>query len=193
MKNSHKFIAETKDRKVLGWATFIDQLKLESLRSDWRDLFDLKKYGLHERFRILGELGVIQRQERFENITPTVGFEVLAKAMTGNIASVDEIGVNVHALGSDSTAAVDGDTELGNETTRGLLSSRAYNDNKAYYTAFYGLADAVGTHEEMGLFINADAGTPDDGVLWDRTVLTITKSGAQSLTIDYEDTFANDV
>lgn len=194
--NSQATIAEVKPRKVIGWATFINQLKLEALRPDWKDLFDLQKISLRDRFKILTELGVVEKQLQFENMTPLVGFEALVKAMTGNIASVDEIAVNVHALGSDNTEASDSDTELGNETTRALLASRAYgtgsNRNKAYYTAFYGLSDAVGTHEEMGLFINADDGTPDDGVLWDRTLLTIVKSGSQSLTIDYEDSFIND-
>lgn len=196
-KESHIAVQEKKPRKVIGWVSFLDQIKLESLRSDWKNLFDLTKYTLEERMRILTDLGVVQKRIAFENMTPLVGFEALVKAMTGNIASIDEIGVNVHALGSGTTAAADGDTALETETTRALLASRAYgsgaNKNKAYYTAFYGLADAIGTHEEMGLFINADEGTPDDGVLWDRTLLTITKTGAQSLTIDYEDTFSNDL
>lgn len=189
-------VAEKKPRKVIGWVSFIDQLKLEALRPDWKNLFDLKQYTLADRFKILEDLGVVQNRLSFENITPLVGFEALVKAMTGNIATVDEIGVNVHALGSGTTAAADGDTTLETETTRALLASRAYgsgsNKNKAYYTAFYGLAEAIGTHEEMGLFIDADDGTPDDGVLWDRTLLTIVKTGSQSLTIDYEDTFSND-
>lgn len=186
-----KTITETKPAKRIGWVSWIDQRKLEAARSDWRELFDLTKYTLKARFRELKKLGVLQAQTIFENLTPTVGFEAVVKAMTGNIATVDEIGVNVHALGNDNTPAAAGDTTLGNETTRALLSSRSYNNNKAYYTAFYGLPDAVGTHEEMGLFINADDGTPDDGVLWDRTLLTIVKTAAQSLTIDYEDTFTN--
>lgn len=192
MKNNQSAtIQEVKPRKVIGWVSFIDQIKLESLRADWKELFDLKKISLRDRFKILSELGVLQKQLRFENITPTVGFEAITKAMTGNIASVDEIAVNVHALGTGTTPAAAGDTTLETEGARALLSSRSYNDDKAYYTAFYGLADAVGTWSEMGLFINADDATPDDGVLWDRTLLSIVKTGAQSLTIDYEDTFEN--
>ena len=100
MKNSNnsQFIEEVKPIKRIGWATFIDQLKLEALRPDWKDLFDLQKYTLKERFKILGDLGVIQKQECFENITPTVGFAAITKAMSGNIAAVGEVAVNYHAL-----------------------------------------------------------------------------------------------
>lgn len=191
MKNNQSAtIQEVKPRKVIGWATFIDQLKLESIRADWKELFDLKKISLAERFKILGELGVIQKQLRFDNITPTVGFEALTKAMSGNISTVAEVAVNYHALGSGTNPAADSDTQLQTEVSRALLSSRSYNDEKAYYTAFYGLADAIGTHHEMGLFINGSA-SANSGVLWDRTLIDITKTGAQSLTIDYEDTFQN--
>jgi hypothetical protein len=186
-----KFIQEKKGRKVIGWATLIDQKKLESLRSDWRDLFNLKKYTLKERFSVLNTLGVIQKQERFDNITPTVGFEALAKALTGNISTVAEIKVNVHAMGTGTTPAADGDTTLETEGIRKSLASWSYNDNKSYYTAFYGLSEAVGTWTELGLYIDADPLVTDDGVLWDRTLTTITKTSAQSLTIDVEDTFAN--
>jgi hypothetical protein len=187
-----KEIQEVKPIKRIGWATLIDQKKLEDLRSNWKEIFDLAKFSLQERMKILSDLGVIQKQTVFENLTPTVGFEAIVKALTGNISTVDEVGVNYHALGSGSTPAADADTELETETTRALLSSRSYNNNKAYYTAFYGLAAAIGTHNEMGLFINGSA-SADSGVLWDRTLLTIVKSGSQSLTIDYEDTFSNDV
>jgi len=185
-----QIIQEVKPIKRIGWASWIDQKKLETLRADWRELFDLARYSLRRRFEILEDLGVLERQQIFENITPTVGFEALAKAMTGNIASVDEVGVNYHALGSGTNAPADSDTQLQTETVRAILSSRSYEDNKAYYTAFYGLAEAIGTHHEMGLFINAGP-TVNSGVLWDRTLLDITKTGVQSLTLDYEDTFAN--
>lgn len=135
--------------------------------------------------------GLIESEVMFENITPTVGFQTLTKALTGNLPTLEELEVTVHAFGSDGTTPADGDTTLGTETVRKLLSSKSYNGASAFYTAFYDLAEANGTHAEMGLFINADGGTPDDGTMWDHSLIAITKTDTQSLTIDYEDTFVN--
>lgn len=192
MQNEPVEVQEKKPIKRIGWATFMDQAKLERI-PNWRDLFDLKKYTPTRRFGILQGFGIIQRQQIFENITPTVGFAALTKAMTGNAGSLAEITVNVHALGTGETAPASSDVQLETEGARSLLPSTAYDDNKAYYTAFYGLPDAIGDWTEMGLFINADPDVADDGVLWDRTLLAISKTGDQSLSIDYEDTFTNDV
>lgn len=149
-------------------------------------------YRSRAEFLVAAPPGVIAREIQFENITPTIGFELLTKALSGNISAVEELEVMVHAFGDDGTAPAAGDTTLGNETTRKLLSSKSYSGASAFYTAFYDLAEAVGTHAEMGLFANADDGTPDDGSLWDHSLIAITKTGAQSLTIDYEDIFTNE-
>lgn len=166
--------------------------KLEQLVTRFPEILNLKKYLPEERYVLLSHFGIAPEQQLdFENLTPTVGFAAITKAMTGNIATTSEILVNIHALGSGSTAPVAGNTQLQTEVARVLLSSLSYSGASAYYTAFYGLAAAVGTHHEMGLFINGSAGTPNSGVLWDRTLLDIVKTNTQSLTLDYLDTLTN--
>lgn len=194
--NPAPFVREEKKAQRIGVVSWFDGdhgRRLQQLVERCPAIMDVRKLLPKDRMRVLRtRYGIMpSRQQAFENMTPTAGFNRLVKAMTGNIATVAEIQVNVHALGSDATPATLGDTGLGNETARTLLSSTSYTSNKAYYTAFYGLSEAVGTHEEMGLFIDADEGVPDDGTLWDRTLNTIVKTGIQSLTIDYEDSFTN--
>lgn len=186
---------EKKPKIVIGIARTYDHERLLSWLSSIG--ISLEQFAREFNYRTRTALlagapeGIVAQAVPFKNITPTIGFEAITKALSGNMAAVEELEVVVHAFGDDDTAPADGDTTLGNETSRKLLSSTSYSGASAFYTAFYDLAEAIGTHAEMGLFINTDAGTPDDGVLWDRSLIEITKTGAQSLSIDYEDTFVN--
>ena len=148
-------------------------------------------YQTRETFLASAPAGMVIKEVPFSNITPTVGFAQITKALSGNLTSLDEIEVNVHAFGSGDTEPSDSDTTLETETERKLLSSVSYNGASAFYTAFYDLDEANGTHSEMGLFMNADDEVADDGTLWDRSLIDITKLDTQSLTIDYEDQFIN--
>jgi hypothetical protein len=182
--------AEEKFIKRIGWITKYNWEKLK-LIPNWREYFDLSKITPQERFRVFAAIpGLIEGQELFENITPTIGFQQLCIALSGNIATIAEIGVNYHAMGTGNNSPAAGDTQLQTESTRKLLASKTYSGNKAYYTAFYAASEAVGSFTEIGLFINGSA-TANSGTLWDRSLLAITKSNTQTLTIDYEDTFIN--
>lgn len=182
---------EQKFIKRIGWITSYNWPLLKSIKG-WQRLFDLSLYSIRDRFEILKQFpGVVESQQIFENLSPTAGFRQVTKAMSGNIAGVEEIMVNVHAMGNGSTAPGSSDTQLESEAVRKHLTSRAYEDNKAFYTIFYTASEAIGTFSEIGLFINGDPDVPDSGSLWDRSLLPITKSGTQTLTIDYEDTFIN--
>ncbi len=182
--------AEEKFIKRIGWITKYNWEKLK-LIPNWRDYFDVSKISPQKRFEAFRAIpGLIEGQQIFENLTPTVGFQQLCKAMSGNISTVAEIGVNYHAMGTGTNSPASGDIQLQTESTRKLLASKTYANNKAFYTAFYAATEAVGTFTEIGLFINGSA-TANSGVLWDRSLLSIIKSNTQTLTIDYEDTFIN--
>lgn len=186
---------ETKGRKIIGFMRTYDHAALLAWLSSIGISLEqfARDFNIHSRRELLARApeGLVAASLGFENITPTVGFEALAKALSGNIAAVEEVEVQVHAFGSSGTAPSLSDTELGNETIRKFLSSKSYSGASAFYTAFYATAEGNGTHAEMGLFANADDGTPDDGTLWDRSLVSITKLDTQSLTIDYEDSFVN--
>lgn len=193
MNNTHDSVSieEVKYPKRIGWLSTYNAAKLALLTSKIPDLFDLTKHTLKERFSIIDSVpGLLEDRIIFENITPLVGFTALTKAMSGHAASLAEIVPNVHALGTGVTAPTSADTQLQTEVTRKLLASQAYAGNKAYYTAVYETTEANGTWTEMALFLNATL-VANNGVMWDRSAIGITKTSAQSLTIDYEDTFIN--
>lgn len=189
MNNPHESLSiqEVKYPKRIGYISLYNAKKLAKLTAKIPHIFDLSKISLQERFSILAP--ALEDRVIFENITPLVGFTSLAKVMTGYAAAV-EAQPNVHALGSGATAPTSADTQLQTEVTRKLLASKAYAGNKAYYTVVYETTEANGTHLEMALFMNATL-VANNGTMWDRSAISITKTAAQSLTIDYEDTFIN--
>jgi hypothetical protein len=186
---------EKKPRVVIGLArTYNHEALLSWLSSIGLTIEEfVEKFNYRTRTTLLASApeGIVAEMVPFKNITPTVGFAVLTKFLSGNGVSPDEMEVMVHAFGDDDTTPADGDTALGNETERKLLSSKSYSGASAFYTAFYALSEGNGTHAEMGLFMNADPMVADDGTLWDRSLIDLTKLDTQSLTIDYEDTFVN--
>jgi len=186
---------EKKLRHVIGIARSYDHAALlRFLEEKGMELEQfVKGFNFRTRAAFLAgaPAGVVAQELAFENITPAIGFEAITKALSGNISDPEELEVMVFALGTGTTPAADSDTTLETEGFRKLLSSVSYSGASAFYTAFIDLAEAVGSWTEMGLFMNADAGTPDDGTLWDRTLESITKTNSQSLTIDYEDDFQN--
>lgn len=187
-------IAEEKYIKRIATKTIYDGFmakRFEALVAAVPKLLDVNFISAENRFKVLEALGITPvSQEIFENITPTVGFAQLTKALTNNIASPAEIAVNYHAYGTSNTAPAAGNTQLGSESGRKAITSLAYSGNKAFYTIFYTASEAVGTFAEVGLFING-TGTANSGSLWDRSLLAFTKTALQTMTIDYEDTFSN--
>ena len=186
---------ETKSRKIIGTLRTYDHDALLSWLESIGISLDRWKTGFN---RITREAllrgapaGIVSHEIAFENITPDIGFEAITKALSGNMVAVEELEVMVHAFGSDGTDPDASDTALGNETVRKLVSSKSYSGPSAFYTVFYDLTEGNGTHAEMGLFADADDAIPDDGTLWDHSLISITKADTQSLTIDYQDTFVN--
>jgi len=126
----------------------------------------------------------------FENLTPLVGFGQITKALTGDLASLTDITVRYHVLGTGTTDPSDSDEALEAEENRKLVTSKSRSGNKSYYTIAYAETEAVGVWEEMGLYMGGSA-TPDSGFLWDRSLYSWEKTDAQAVTFDYEETFVN--
>lgn len=89
------------------------------------------------------------------NLVVAVGKAYIASRMIGT-----SLGVVSHmALGSNSTAAVNGDSTLGTELGRVVLTSSSVLDNVVTYTATFGAGVATGGIQEAGLFNASSAGT----------------------------------
>lgn len=131
--------------------------------------------------------GRVKRVYRHKNIIPTVGRALIANNLAISSADDDPF-LNYTALGTGDTAPANGDTQLVTETFRKLTASGTNSNNIAYITAFYTAAEVTGTFKEAALFANGTA-SADSGILFSRVLLNptsgITKSGTETLTIDY--------
>lgn len=119
------------------------------------------------------------------NIIPTVGRQQIAKAISGALIGLADIEANYTSLGTGVTPPANSDVKLETEVYRKNVASATNDQNKLYLTAFYEAAEVTGTFKEAGIHLNG-TGTPDSGVLFSRVAIDITKSGTETLTIDYE-------
>lgn len=125
--------------------------------------------------------GKVKRVYKHKNLVVTVGRKVLAMLLAGDATYSGEI--NYGALGSDNTAAANGDTTLGTEVYRNQTASAAFDDNIAYITFFYTADETDGTYYEFGTFIDGTA-SADTGQLFNRVVVDWTKTDTETLTVD---------
>ena len=140
--------------------------------------------------RELNEKYSIQKFET-TNKLPLDGRKLIPLAWNND---VNDLFVNYAAVGTDSTAAADGDTQLDSEIFRRGIASHTTGSgsdaDKFYPTAFFGAEDFSGTVEEVGLFIQG-TDSANSGYLFSRfaspdTVeLPVTKSSTETLSCEY--------
>jgi hypothetical protein len=135
--------------------------------------------GLIERYHALAQVRTLE----YENLTPTVGRNVLARILANDTTYTGI--VNYAALGSDATPPTSGDTTLGTETYRKTIDSATSLNNVAYLSVFVPAGVATATHSEGGLFIDGNAGA-DTGQLFSHVLFSppIDKTALSSLTLD---------
>lgn len=188
-----KIKQEPKGPKRIAIVSWLNAAILKKL-TDWEKYFDHDLYSPEQRRKFFESVeGLVQKQAVFDNITPTVGFAQIAKGLTGNLASLDDLIVKYHVLGTDDGTILPiglSNVALGDEQNRKLVTSKSQTANKAAYTIVYAEAEANGTWDEMGLVIGGTI-TPDSGILWDRTLYPFVKTASQAVTFDYEDTLVN--
>jgi hypothetical protein len=124
----------------------------------------------------------------FKNVVCLDGKTLIAKAVTGQIASVDEVKVTHCALGIGTDAVFETDTQLEDEVYRKFIASMTNTTKYMYIIAHYLQDDVSGTFYEHGIFIDSSS-TPDDGSILSHVLLNaptgVTKGGADTLTIEH--------
>lgn len=132
------------------------------------------------------------REEVLEltNTITTVGRNLLRDALRGALSDVE---VKYMALGTDSTAPGVGQTQLGAETFRKVITTAAAGaTGESVLTCYLAPYDCVGTViAELGWFAGADAtSTPNSGVMVARVLYSPshTKTNLESIQIDRHDT-----
>lgn len=119
----------------------------------------------------------------YKNVIPVVGRTMIANNLTA-VSPTDTMLITHAALGSNTTAPVEADTQLGTETYRNAIASRTNASNIAYATAFFNQTETSGTYKEAGIFSNG-TGTANSGVLVSHVAINVTKTAVQKLTIDW--------
>jgi hypothetical protein len=120
----------------------------------------------------------------YENIIPTVARTALVNLICNATPTNPSMLANYVALGTGVTAPANGDTSLQTETYRNLVASMDTDANIGYITGFFNATEASGTFKEAGVFC-AGTAIANSGILLSRVAINITKSGSESLTVDW--------
>lgn len=132
-----------------------------------------------------------KRVEQFRNIITDDGLDVLVEALRGSPNAQPEI--TWLALGDDNSTPVAGNTQLGAEQFRKVVTLQTAGPGaaEAETTVYIAPSEAnTFTIREIGWFAGAASATPNSGVLVARTLWTYAKTALESIQIDRTDTLA---
>jgi len=115
----------------------------------------------------------------FHNVVVNCGKELITKRLTG---SGNDCEITYGAVGTGSTAASASDTALETELKRKLLSTRTYTETTIVMLLYLGTTEGNGVLTEIGLYGDGASGTPDSGVLFNRAIISVTKTSSYTMT-----------
>lgn len=116
-----------------------------------------------------------------ENMVVTAGKDMIAAALIGQ----SNKSITYLAAGTNSTAPALGNTQLGSELGRKLISTREISslaNNTAVYTTFFNTSEINGSLQEFGLFGGDATATANSGTLFARTLSARVKTTSDTLT-----------
>ena len=133
--------------------------------------------GKDDLVNLYTEQGLMRYDGVNTNLVATVGREVFARRLAGDVTYTGEI--TFGALGNGATPSfTSSDTQLNNEVGRKAVSDSAYDSNTAYIDFFFASGDiADGTYTEWGTFIDGTI-TADSGQAFSLSAKSIVKSGS---------------
>lgn len=126
---------------------------------------------------IFGPNGELKEKAYIPNLVVAVGRAYIASRMKDDSSAA----MSHMAVGTGTVAAASGDTTLGTEANRQLLTNTVVADNVVTYTAQYAAGQGTGALTEAGIFNASSAGT-----MLCRTVFdVINKAADDSMTITW--------
>lgn len=128
--------------------------------------------------------GSIAEEREVDNLVVTAGKAAIANHIASGAPSPSALRVNKIAIGTGTNSPAAGDTQLQTETFRKDTASANSVSNVATVTAFYTAAETSGTFREAGLFMGGTA-SANTGTLLSRVAINITKTTAQTMTIEW--------
>jgi len=130
-----------------------------------------------------GFQGVPVYEQTVDNLVVTAGKTLVADFL---LSLAGEIGLTFHAIGTDGTAPVIGDTTLGAEAARKAWTAKGRSGTVITYEVFYLASEATFSIAEAGVFGKDASATPDSGVLFSHYLQAYDNSaGLVDLTFEY--------
>jgi hypothetical protein len=118
------------------------------------------------------------------NITPSVGKYAIIRRLVNAASLSNESIITYGAVGTGSSTPLITNTTLDTELFRKQLAQRTYSGATATFRMFMTTSEGNGTLAEYGLFGEAASGTADSGTMFQRLIISKTKTTAKTLTIE---------
>lgn len=120
----------------------------------------------------------------YDNIVTRDAWIMIANNF-GNAVPDNVMAINKIALGTGTNTPTIEDHDLQTETYRNNVFSKSNTSNIVDVTAYFTQTEVSGTFREAGMFSNATA-TANSGILVSHVAINVTKTLAQTLTIDFK-------
>ena len=145
---------------------------------------DQERLKGHVKITVKNANGEVVRVFEKDNLIVDAGRNLLRDFLKGDAVS----GLTRLALGTGTTDASNGDTQLENETYRQAFSDVAVENGLLRLTTFITSTATSGDFTEFGLFGNGADDTANSGTLFSRVVYStpVSKSTAESLTVQWD-------
>lgn len=130
--------------------------------------------------------GKVKAERQYKNMIVTSGKAVYARLAAGDSTYTGEI--TRCAVGTGAASPTAGDVTLQTEIDRAAYQSRSRTGNVLTLEYYFGITDANGVLKEAGLFIDG-TDTPDDGQLYNRVNIDLTKTPSDALIVAVQITF----
>jgi len=119
-----------------------------------------------------------------ENLNPLAAKEALARRIANAGIKTNEGMITYGAVGTGTGTPLSSNTKLGTELFRKAIAVASYSSNIATFRMFMTTAEGNGTLTEYGLFGEDASASADTGTLFQRVIISKTKTSAKTLTIE---------
>ena len=136
--------------------------------------------------QLFGPDGQLKEERRVHNLVVTAGKNFVADQLSGTPGTTK---MTHMAVGTGTTGAAAGDTQLETETDRNALTSSVDTANALLFVGDWAAGDATATITEAGIFNNSSGGT----MLARATFTGIAKGALDVLKINWTVTFGQAV
>ena len=145
---------------------------------------DALKYPTYESVDMAIKYGEAVISPWIKNIIPTVGKIAIARRLRNAASQSNEGMITYGAVGTGTTPAAATDTTLETELFRKILAQRTNDNNECTFRMYMTTSEGNGTLTEYGLFGEAASASADSGTLFERVIISKTKTSSKTLTIE---------